>query len=159
MPQEPVRGESMTEENEEAKSPWWITTINRLGLPTALLCVILFMLWRGGVWVADHVAIPIVSKQIEFINSASKTNEEMAKMTAEIRDTMKQQQLHGDNATRELQKLSVSVDENQIQAEGRRKLLEVSAEYDQKNLETLKSIDQTLKSQQLVLHSLNKHEQ
>ncbi len=144
----------MPEENEEAKSPWWISTINRLGLPTALLCIILFMLWQGGVWTANNVAMPIVKKQVEFIDSASKANEEMATITREIRDTLKQQKVHGDSAVQEFFKLSEKIDHNQKDAQVRTELLEYAATADKQSLEILRSIDATLKGQQIILKEL-----
>ena len=141
-------------DKEDPKTPWWISTINRLGLPTALLCVILFMLWQGGVWTADNVAMPIVKKQVEFIDAALKANEKMASITSEIRDTLKHQKVHGDSAVQEFFKLSEKIDTNQKEAEARTALLEDAATSDRQSLEILKSIDTTLKSQQSLLKEI-----
>ena len=142
--------------DEGSKSPWWVVVINRLGLPTALLCVLLFMLWRGGVWVADNVVVPIVAKQIAYIESASQVSRDVVEMTAQIRDSAKQQQIDGAITASELKILSAGVLSNSINIKNNQDMLKATAENDEKSLKALQSIDQTLKDQQAVLKAIQK---
>ena len=142
--------------DEESKSPWWVVVINRLGLPTALLCVLLFMLWRGGVWIADNVFVPIVAKQIAYIESASQVGQDVVEMTAQIRDSVKQQQIDGAIVASELKMLSAGVLSNSVNIKSNQDMLKATVENDEKSLKALQSIDQTLKNQQEVLGAIQK---
>ena len=146
-------------DTDEPKSPWWIKAVNSLGLPTVLLGAMILMLYRGGVWVGDNVAVPVVRKQIEFIESAASVNQDMLKITEEIRDTMKAQQSHGDTAVEELRALAIGIVANNQEIRENRELLKASAVNDAKSLQTLESIDKTLKNQQLLLQELPKQPQ
>jgi len=50
----------------------WVTLINTVGLPIALLIVILAVLWKAMVWMANHVAKPMVDKHIQFLDAVIK---------------------------------------------------------------------------------------
>jgi hypothetical protein len=58
---------------ETHKQPWWVETIKTLGLPTTFLVIVLVMVWRGGKWVSSDVIMPLVHRQMEFIDTATKT--------------------------------------------------------------------------------------
>lgn len=45
-----------------------ILAAERLGVPVVLLALVLLALWRGAVWTGDHVIMPMVNRQILFID-------------------------------------------------------------------------------------------
>ena len=146
------------DDDNGSKSPWWANLINRLGVPTALLVVILFMLWSGASWIANNVVVPIVSKQIEYIEASSQVSRDVVKVTAEIRDSSKQQQIDGAITATELKILSAGVLLNSSNIKANQEMLKASAANDEKSLKALQSIDQTLKDQQELLRAIQKKE-
>ena len=50
------------------ESGWW-TVIQTVGLPTGLLLIILFTLYKGAVWAANNLIKPLVTKHIEFLDA------------------------------------------------------------------------------------------
>jgi hypothetical protein len=62
----------------------WVSLIHSLGLPTALLLLILMALGRAGVWAANNLMKPLVDKHIEFLDKAIEANDKIATSQAEI---------------------------------------------------------------------------
>jgi hypothetical protein len=62
----------------------WVSLIQTLGLPTALLLLILLALGRAGVWAANNLVKPLVDKHIEFLDKAIEANDTIARSQAEI---------------------------------------------------------------------------
>lgn len=59
----------MTEENKQ----WYIEAIGKLGLPTVLLCVIIFGMWQAGKYVSGEVIGPLMKSHIEFVTESTNT--------------------------------------------------------------------------------------
>ena len=68
---------------------WLGTAIEKFGIPTGVLLVLLVFIWRTGVWFRDKVATPVVEKHLSLIQTLE-TNDE--KQTASLESLAKSQE-------------------------------------------------------------------
>jgi len=76
---------------EEHKHQWWVEAIKSLGVPTAFLCIVTYMIWSAGKWASSEVVMPLVRRQMEFIDTATRTLDDTQKAAAAVQ----QVQIHG----------------------------------------------------------------
>ena len=50
-------------------SPWWAKLLERFGVNTCFTAVILYAVYCGGLWTADHIVAPIADAHIELLRS------------------------------------------------------------------------------------------
>lgn len=70
--------------DEVEKVNKYADVIKNLGVPTVLLCVLIYGGWRMIQWAGEHIATPIVDRQIKFMDQIEETNRQHA-------ETQKQQ--------------------------------------------------------------------
>lgn len=62
----------------DAKTPpWYVGLLQQLGLPTAILCVMIYGLWTGFSWFGNEIAIPMFQRQMRFIDSVEDSVKEI----------------------------------------------------------------------------------
>ena len=82
-----------------SKAPWWMEAIKTLGLPTAFLCVIVYMIWSAGTWAGTAIVFPLFQKQMDFIDQASEMTKSMEVTMSKIDGTLS---AHGEHALESL---------------------------------------------------------
>jgi len=80
----------MADEKQDA-AHWWLDVVKTLGMPTAFLGIVIYMIWAAGKWTSAEVVMPLVKRQMEFIDTATKTLEDTRLAAAAVQ----QVQIHG----------------------------------------------------------------
>jgi hypothetical protein len=55
------------------ESPWWAKLLDRFGVSTAILALLMIGLFRAGQWIATTVVQPLASAHLQFLRDASAT--------------------------------------------------------------------------------------
>lgn len=59
-------------------SPWWAKLLDRFGIPTVFLAIVLYWVYASSQWLAEHVVVPVTNGHIRLLESVQKTS---AKLT------------------------------------------------------------------------------
>lgn len=97
----------MAEATKTPPAPWWMDAIKTLGLPTAFLMVLLYMIWSAGTWTGTNVVMPLFQKQTEFIQSAA---EMTTKVSANVEIINKTLHAHSEHSVETLRIASETKD-------------------------------------------------
>ena len=68
----------------------WTNLITNFGLPTAILVVLCFALWRGGIWLTRTVVEPVVKSHLELVEVLSKRFPEQCSRLQALVDMQKE---------------------------------------------------------------------
>ena len=89
----------MPDSDTDKTAPWWVALIKSLGVPTCFLIALLYMIWTAAIWAGDTVVVPLFTKQMDFIDQASKMTSEINNSTQLINKTL---EAHGQHAIESL---------------------------------------------------------
>lgn len=73
-----------------AESPWWAKLIDRFGVSTALLAVVLYGCWAASYWIAEHVVQPAVAAHLRQLAATEKAIEAQTGVLEDIKTTNRQ---------------------------------------------------------------------
>ena len=65
-------------------SPWWAKLLDRFGIPTAMLAVIMYFAWASITWTAERVAVPLAESHLKFLNSVDKSTQQQTEVLEKI---------------------------------------------------------------------------
>jgi hypothetical protein len=76
----------MTTENAltTPHSPWWAKLLDRFGIPTAMLGVVLYFIWISVGWVAEKVVLPIAENHVKFLDSVDQNTQRQTEILQRI---------------------------------------------------------------------------
>jgi len=79
---------------------WGISLVKQLGLPTALLLIMIYGIYQSATWFGAKVMIPLTDRQLEFIDQVDKSVQRVATVVEEHQknNVLIAQQLEGINA-------------------------------------------------------------
>ena len=63
-------------------APWWAKLLDRFGIPTAMLAVLLYFGYKSATWLGEHVFVPVVEGHISLLESV---RDESKKQTAVLK--------------------------------------------------------------------------
>lgn len=80
----------MTESNSlvTTDSPWWAKLLDRFGVSTALLAVIIYCCIHTGQWLGTNVITPVTSQHIEFLRATHQTLQQQTVILKHIDDAI-----------------------------------------------------------------------
>ena len=70
---------------------WLGTAIEKFGIPTGVLLVLLLFIWRAGVWIRDKIATPIVDKHLSLISKIEANDDKQTASLASLAESNKRQ--------------------------------------------------------------------
>lgn len=59
-------------------SPWWAKLLDRFGIPTVMLGVVLWFGYQGLVWLSQNVFVPVTNGHVELLKSVRESTAEMS---------------------------------------------------------------------------------
>lgn len=123
-----------------AVSPWWAKLLDRFGIPTVLLGIVLWFGYQGLVWLAKNVFVPVTNGHVQLLH----TVQEAATKQTEVLNNI----LMAQNQTRETnQKILESQNQTIKVFEERLSIRPLDVlEQTKMNTELLKQIRDSLKS-------------
>lgn len=130
--------EQMTDEEDSKKAPWWVGAINKAGIPTGVLAVVLWLLYCGGVWTGNTIIVPLFERQVKFMDETSEMIQEQTRTSGLINKTL---EAHGQHAIDNL-KTCYEIKSTGLETHGGVKAMQLSHEQ---VLNVLKSIDENTK--------------
>lgn len=79
---------------------WGLSLVKQLGLPTALLLIMIYGIYQSATWFGAKVMIPLTDRQLEFIDQVDKSVQRVATVVEEHQknNVLIAQQLEGINA-------------------------------------------------------------
>lgn len=78
MASEIIKGRKMVDESDlldklKSRDPAWLSIVSRLGVPSALLGVMMYLIYVGGMWVGQNIVKPLADRQIKFIDEVDES--------------------------------------------------------------------------------------
>lgn len=128
------------------KPPWWMEAVKTLGLPTVFLGVMTYMVWSAGVWTGQNVVMPLFTKQIAFIDEATKATQSMTSSTEIISKTLEAQGEHTIQALKIAQEIHNTVKDAKSQTDINWERLKVINDSMLKTLEKIEKNTQPLEA-------------
>tara|TARA_R110000868_G_scaffold400006_1_gene674075 strand:- start:6 stop:416 length:411 start_codon:yes stop_codon:yes gene_type:complete len=125
----------MPDSDSDKTAPWWVPLIKSLGVPTCFLIALLYMIWTAAIWAGDTVVVPLFTKQMSFIDEASKMTAEINNSTQLINKTL---EAHGQHA---IESLKTCQEIKNISTENGNRI-DTVRENNDKILDVLKNIEE-----------------
>ena len=132
----------MTDEaSSKANNPWWADAVKDFGLPTVFLGVLTYMIWCAGSWAATTIIMPLFTRQMEFIDQAKSTTQQMEATLSAVKSTVDAAGDHQVETLRVTAKIIDTLDANHEVVVSNSQVLEAQTQSTGEMLKTLKQIE------------------
>lgn len=68
-----------------------VDLITKLGLPLALLIVLLYGIWRAALWARDNILMPLTNGHLTFLHKVDETQQKQQQSLEKLTDLQGQQ--------------------------------------------------------------------
>jgi hypothetical protein len=68
-------------------SPWWAKLLDRFGVPTAMLAVVLFFSYETAQWLGENILVPVTNGHIHLLESVRDESKKQTFTLEEINTT------------------------------------------------------------------------
>jgi len=90
---------------ETVQKQWWISAIEKLGVPTVYLVILTIACWRIGVYVSTEIVSPIVDAHIKALDAHIAVANALAATIDEARENGRESLLKIEKTTEETLKI------------------------------------------------------
>jgi len=94
---------------EAAPKQWWVSAIEKLGVPTVYLVILTFAFWRVAVYVATEVIAPVVTAHVEALHAHIEVAKALSETIDDARENARASLLRIEKSTEEALKNSEEV--------------------------------------------------
>ena len=76
----------MTPSTNNSKTTWYLELLKTQGISTFLLLALAFCIWRTMDWTGQNVILPLVNRQMVFMNTLAESDNTRNRLATEIKD-------------------------------------------------------------------------